>query len=65
MPSAITIAGGAVDWSPSASPWMMLVACPVCEAREIVRTGRNRVDVKKSVMTNRHAVTPTPISAHR
>ena len=41
----ITIAGAAVDCSPCASPWMMLVAWPVCEARLIVRTGRNRVDV--------------------
>ena len=43
--SAITSAGAAVDWKPCARPWMMLVACPVTEARLIVFTGRKRVDV--------------------
>ena len=35
----------AVDWKPCASPWMMLVAWPVSEARAIVFTGRKRVEV--------------------
>ena len=26
-------------------PWMMFVACPVCDARAVVRTGRKRVEV--------------------
>ena len=43
--SASSSAGAAVDWKPCASPWMMLVACPVTDARLIVFTGRNRVDV--------------------
>ncbi len=42
---AITSTGSAVDWKPCASPWMMLVAWPVSEARAIVFTGRNRVEV--------------------
>ena len=46
MPSAITIAGGAVDWKPCARPWMMFVACPVCDARAVLLTGANRVEVK-------------------
>ena len=41
----MTSAGAAVDWKPWASPWMMLVACPVSEALAIVFTGRKRVDV--------------------
>jgi hypothetical protein len=45
MPSAITIAGAAVDWKPCARPWMMFVAWPVTDARAVVRTGRKRVDV--------------------
>ena len=46
MPSAITIAGGAVDWKPCARPWMMFVAWPVCDARAVLLTGANRVEVK-------------------
>jgi hypothetical protein len=45
MPSAMTMAGAAVDWKPCARPWMMLVACPVTDADAVVRTGRKRVDV--------------------
>ena len=46
MPSAITIAGGAVDWKPCARPWMMFVAWPVCDARAVLLTGAKRVEVK-------------------
>jgi len=46
MPNATTSAGGAVDWYPFASPWMMFVAWPVCEARAVLLTGANRVEVK-------------------
>ena len=45
MPSAITIAGSAVAWKPWARPWMMFVAWPVCEARAVLLTGENRVEV--------------------
>jgi len=45
MPVAITITGAAVACMPTASPSMMLVAWPVCEAFEIDLTGPQRVPV--------------------
>ena len=45
MPATITITGSAVACMPTASPSMMLVACPVCEAFEMDFTGFQRVPV--------------------
>ena len=45
MPAAITITGAAVACMPKASPSMMFVAWPVCDARAIDFTGLQRVPV--------------------
>ena len=45
IPEAITITGSAVACIPTASPAMMFVACPVCDARAICFTGFQRVPV--------------------
>ena len=45
IPAAMTTTGSAVACMPTASPEMMLVACPVCDADEIDFTGPHRVPV--------------------
>ena len=45
IPAAITITGAAVARMPTASPSMMFVAWPVCEAFEIDLTGFQREPV--------------------
>ena len=57
--------GIAVPSMPMASPAMMLVACPVTEARAIVRTGQNCAPVKNSVTATMSTVMTTPITAHQ
>ncbi len=43
---------------------MMLVACPVSEARAIFLTGGQAVPVKYSVIATSPMVTPMPMTAH-
>ena len=57
--------GIAVPSMPIASPAMMLVACPVCEARAMVRTGQNCAPVKNSVTATMSTVMTMPITAHQ
>ena len=45
IPATMMITGAAVACIPTASPSMMFVACPVCEAFAISLTGCQRVPV--------------------
>ena len=65
MPIAMMSTGIAVPSMPIASPAMMLVACPVCDARAMVRTGQNCAPVKNSVTATMSTVMTMPITAHQ
>ena len=65
MPMAMVSTGIAVPCIPIAWPAMMLVACPVCDALAIARTGQNWAPVKNSVATTRITVMPIPMTAHQ
>ena len=65
MPMAMVSTGIAVPCMPIAWPAMMLVACPVCDALAIARTGQNCAPVKNSVATTRMTVMPIPTTAHQ